>query len=550
MFSSSFACYSFPRFILLIAWELIVLWLGPSVAIQRKITKCRRMTIPIVFVIIDIVVLALNFCFSFLRQNEFANPKDNENDSNDPTTFLSYIGLAVTYFIIALFTGAYCIVLVHTVKVGKLNRQLKWRTKVLLLVTFIQCILYFARCFWNVAVVFGFNVIKDLWVTTFQECFQNGICWNYYLHYLAFYVIFDLLPSLLLLVAFSHITQRKQSNSASSSSKSSINSLSSYDIRGMASSASASSLALSTTSSQDSSLDTGSSSMSLRRPVIGTERNDILTGLNTTGYNNGYDFNLLSTDDSILDGKGRSKWRKNDKLRALQDTSQSDIRDGQSGGYTPQDMYSMYLAASFYGIQDQYGMIPIANTAAARETVPALEPCLGESPSSLTSKMHSSSSSSSSKKRPRDAGIYHSRSPSPSLSSSARHSPSSRAQPSIFTRREQHLPDSSDGIVSLLSPSYAQNGARLAGYIEKEEGQGNVYLQQSQYIRGSNEADGKENYSGRRSDMNDEAANYEADGSAISRDGYNYSDEAKRTVKKKKKKKKKKLKRMEIGDES
>lgn len=57
MFSYSFVCYQFPRYMLLISWEFMVLWLGPTSLFTNKSKSIRSKVIPVIFLIIDFLLL-------------------------------------------------------------------------------------------------------------------------------------------------------------------------------------------------------------------------------------------------------------------------------------------------------------------------------------------------------------------------------------------------------------------------------------------------------------------------------------------------------------
>lgn len=73
--------------------------------------------------------------------------------------------------------GFYCLVIFKTIKTGKLNKEIRWRTKLLLLISFLLFLFYIARVIWNFFDLIDENEIKEEWKKTFKECINNDFEW-------------------------------------------------------------------------------------------------------------------------------------------------------------------------------------------------------------------------------------------------------------------------------------------------------------------------------------------------------------------------------------
>ncbi|KAH7820288.1 uncharacterized protein MONOS_6262 [Monocercomonoides exilis] len=202
MFAYSLVCYQLPRCWIMIAWQFMVLWLGPSSVFSTNPSSKMKYYIPISFAAIDLILIVLLIVMSAFAKFETGNVAKRVTTTSITNLF--------AFAMIDLMVGVYCLILLLSIRKRRLSQSFKWRTRILLIVSFVIFCFYFLRCIWNITDLANVNVIKERWKTTYDKCLSDdGFCWQYYLHYFIFYTFFDVIPPALMLGAFALLMRRR-----------------------------------------------------------------------------------------------------------------------------------------------------------------------------------------------------------------------------------------------------------------------------------------------------------------------------------------------------
>ncbi|KAK2962855.1 hypothetical protein BLNAU_2290 [Blattamonas nauphoetae] len=187
-----------PRFLLILGFEFLGLWMGRTIFSIH--TKNRR-TLNWIGVILIVIVLLLLISTTVINILEatiwFTSHTPHQH--NITTIFIQI----PTYVIIIISNIVYFARLLYLIVSGRVDKPMRVRMWLLTIVVAAILIIFALRMLYSILVICNVNTMSAFLIQKFTEGMSGKSPLSvYYLYYLLFEVIFDILPATLLIVQF------------------------------------------------------------------------------------------------------------------------------------------------------------------------------------------------------------------------------------------------------------------------------------------------------------------------------------------------------------
>ncbi|KAH7825508.1 uncharacterized protein MONOS_6669 [Monocercomonoides exilis] len=217
------ACDQLPRYLIFLGWQMLALWLGSAVLSSFAKDRSSRTWISIIFIGIFLLYICGSIVVSIIT-----NKEDYEDSPYVHDKYFAYVDIANYFTIVISILVYWCRLLQIYVKLNK-HLPFQARIRFLLVLIFIMCAIFFARFLYVFFYAFGINHLQNLLGKLSDEVLNDNKPMSvFYVFYMIFFLIFEISPSVLLLLTYFllsvHATltkkeRKEHSNRAHSSSR-------------------------------------------------------------------------------------------------------------------------------------------------------------------------------------------------------------------------------------------------------------------------------------------------------------------------------------------
>ncbi|KAK2957107.1 hypothetical protein BLNAU_7937 [Blattamonas nauphoetae] len=197
---SNFACEFFnqqlPHFSLTLSWITMAIWITNAIIPPGTIKRSTKTFVFIVLITLIVLLFLISFILSIIATLE---KNKSHQIAGKPFTLISNI---ILYFVIIVSITLFSIQLIYLTHSILLPKRVKNQIRFLAVICVLMWVIYVLRFLYSLLRLFDSNPFLKLFNKAVYDCVIDADCGTFPFLYSTFQIIWELIPSLLLIAMF------------------------------------------------------------------------------------------------------------------------------------------------------------------------------------------------------------------------------------------------------------------------------------------------------------------------------------------------------------